>query len=127
MASIQLVRLPGDLAAPLSRVLQSQGHHFVVTNSVESAARPSDAKILFVGGDGPDYRAVVQELTLRRRDAAVIVVNRLPENSRWLDALELGAADYCGAPFEAIQVNWLIEGALRGLAMKAGRVAKAAA
>lgn len=119
MATILLVRVPGDLAEPLSRVLLSQGHRIVVTNSVESAVRKADASILFVGGDGPDYRAVLQELTLRRRDAAVIVVNRLPENSRWLDALEMGAADYCGAPFEDIQINWLIEGALRGLTMKA--------
>ena len=119
MATILLVRLPGDLAEPLSRVLHSQGHRVVLTNSLEAAIRKTDASILFVGGDGTDYRAVIQELTLRRHDAAVIVVNRLPENSRWLDALEMGAADYCGAPFEDIQIHWLIEGAQRGLTMKA--------
>ncbi len=119
MASILLVRLPGDLAEPLSRVLHSQGHRTILTNSVESAIRKTEASILFVGGDGSDYRAVVQELARRRRDAAVIVVNRLPENMRWLDALELGAADYCGAPFEPIQIRWLIEGAQRGLGVRA--------
>ena len=91
----------------------------MATSSLEMAVRKAEASILFVGGDGPDYRAVLQELTLRRRDAAVIVVNRLPENARWLDALEMGAADYCGAPFEERQINWLIDGALRGLTLKA--------
>jgi hypothetical protein len=43
------------------------------------------------------------------------VVNRFPENARWLDALELGAADYCGAPFENVQIDWLVNGALKGL------------
>jgi len=34
-----------------------------------------------------------------------------------LDALELGAADYCGAPFEKVQIQWLLQGALgRGAA-----------
>jgi hypothetical protein len=41
------------------------------------------------------------------------VVNRFPENGRWLDALEMGAADYCGAPFENVQINWLVNGALK--------------
>jgi hypothetical protein len=43
----------------------------------------------------------------------VVLVNRLPENDRWLDALEPGAADYCGAPFEPIQMGWLLDSVLR--------------
>jgi DNA-binding response OmpR family regulator len=42
-----------------------------------------------------------------------VIVNRHPENSRWLDALELGAADYCGAPFEPVQMRWLLDSVLR--------------
>jgi hypothetical protein len=62
---------------------------------------------------------MVQKLTTKRRDAAVILVNRFPEDARWLDALELGAADYCGAPFETTQVRWVVEGALYGLSKAA--------
>jgi DNA-binding NtrC family response regulator len=43
-----------------------------------------------------------------RPELPVVLVNRHPENSRWLDALELGAADYCGAPFEPTQLRWLV-------------------
>ena len=42
----------------------------------------------------------------------VIVVSRLPEVSAWLQALEQGAADYCGAPFEARQVRWALNSSL---------------
>ena len=119
MASILLVRLPGDLAEPLLDVLQAEGHCVRLTNSLESAVERGEFRILFVSGEGSDYRSVVQELARRRPDAAVIVVNRLPESSRWLDALELGAADYCGAPFEPVQVRWLVDGAMRGLAARA--------
>jgi len=45
------------------------------------------------------------------------MVNRVPENSRWLDALELGASDYCGAPFETVQVRWLVDAVLRSTAV----------
>jgi len=42
-----------------------------------------------------------------------VVVNRFPENSRWLDALDLGAADYCGAPFEPVLMRWLVDSVMR--------------
>ena len=43
----------------------------------------------------------------------VVVVSRVPEVSAWLEALENGAADYCGAPFEARQVRWLLHSAMK--------------
>jgi hypothetical protein len=36
----------------------------------------------------------------------------VPEVTDWLKALEHGAADYCGAPFEARQVRWLLNSSL---------------
>jgi len=42
----------------------------------------------------------------------VIVVSRVPEVSSWLHALEQGAADYCGAPFEARQIRWALNSSL---------------
>ena len=45
----------------------------------------------------------------------VVVVSRLPEVDAWLNALEEGAADYCAAPFEAIQLSWLLQTHLAGL------------
>ena len=78
-----------------------------------SAAFQRDVDIVFAGGDGPDYREVVGRLTALRPGLRVVLVNRLPENARWLDALELGAADYCGAPFESLQMRWLVDSVLR--------------
>jgi hypothetical protein len=39
-------------------------------------------------------------------------VSRLPEVSGWLQALEQGAADYCGAPFEPRHVRWALNSSL---------------
>jgi hypothetical protein len=46
--------------------------------------------------------------------APVVVVSRLPEVDAWLNALEAGAADYCAAPFEPVQMRWLLENHLPG-------------
>ena len=116
MASVILLGLENDLAQSLTTLLRRLSHDVTVTNSLTQSLGDRRARVVFAGGDGPDYREIVRKLTAERPDAAVIVVNRLPDNTRWLDALELGAADYCGAPFESNQINWLMTGALRGLA-----------
>ncbi len=106
MAYIALLGLENDLAEQLSIVLRAQHHSVHVTNSIDDSA----ADILFSTGDTPNYRDLIGELAGKR---PVVVVNRFPENSRWLDALELGAADYCGAPFEPVLMRWLVDSVLR--------------
>jgi DNA-binding response OmpR family regulator len=83
------------------------------TASLTRVLRDKRAQLVFVAGDSANYRETVRALLAARGDLPVILVNRFPENGRWLDALELGATDYCGAPFEKVQMQWLVEGALR--------------
>lgn len=110
VANITLLGLEKDLAEQLSNVLRAQHHRVHVTNSIQET--PAD--IVFSTGDTSDYPDVIRRLAGK---TPVVVVNRLPENGRWLDALELGAADYCGAPFEPVMMRWLVDSVLRrGLA-----------
>ncbi len=113
MATMLLLGMEKDLETELSRVLRQHGHIIQVTDSIETALLKRDVDILFAGGDGPDYKDTLRKLRGRRPGLRVVLVNRLPENSRWLDALELGAADYCGAPFEPVQMRWLVDSVLR--------------
>lgn len=54
-----------------------------------------------------------KEASTRFKRTPVVVVSRLPEVNNWLDALEAGAADYCAAPFESVQMKWLLDTHLR--------------
>jgi DNA-binding response OmpR family regulator len=108
-----LFGMESDLAAELARILLHDGHHVHMTCSMDTLPRHVRGHIVFAGGDGPDYRETVRSLVDRCPAVPVVMVNRVPENSRWLDALELGASDYCGAPFEQAQVRWLIDAVLR--------------
>jgi len=112
MANIILFGLDNDLADQLRAVLHQQGHQVQGSDSPE-APEFQAADILFASGDRPDYRQTVSRLTRRHPRLPLVVVNRHPESRRWLDALELGAADYCGAPFEPVQVHWLIDAVMR--------------
>lgn len=51
---------------------------------------------------------VLRQVLSLYRDVPVVVVSRLPEMEDWLNALEAGAADYLAAPFETIQLRWLL-------------------
>ena len=108
MAKIILLGLENDLAEQLRPILRRQGHEVQATESSE-APEIRRADVLFAGGDRPDYRETVSSLTRKHPFLPVVLVNRHPENARWLDALELGAADYCGAPFESVQIQWVLD------------------
>jgi len=42
-------------------------------------------------------------------DLPVVVVSRLPDTHEWLEVLESGADDYIAAPFETVQLRWLLD------------------
>jgi DNA-binding response OmpR family regulator len=111
-----LFGMESDLADSLARILRLDGHHVHMTRSIETLPSHAGDHIVFAGGDGPNYRETLRGLVDRCREIPVVMVNRVPENSRWLDALELGASDYCGAPFEPVQVRWLVDAVLRSVA-----------
>ena len=71
-----------------------------------------DADIVFAGGEPKHYLALLRDVREERPTLPFVVVTRVPETREWLDALEAGATDYCSAPFENRQINWLMESAL---------------
>jgi len=62
-----------------------------------------DPNVVFCPVEGP----VFEEAQRRFPHCPIVVVSRLPEVSAWLDALDAGAADYCGAPFEPAHLSWM--------------------
>jgi DNA-binding NtrC family response regulator len=106
MARILLAGLETAMADELSRVLRQLGQN------VEAAAVGSDVAV--PGGIQLIFAPQADLLSVQRSypGIPVIVVSRLPEVSAWLWALEQGAADYCGAPFEARQVRWALNSSL---------------
>ena len=110
-----LFGLSEDLARELLRPLSK------LCGRVESVAKGSEndsmssladsaAQIIFCGAD----TGVVSRLRETKPEAQIVVVSRHPEVSGWLDSIEAGASDYCAAPFETAQVQWILETSLRG-------------
>ena len=100
MAKILLLGLETPIAEQLTSVLTQLGQDVTTADTV------SDVQVIFVP-EG-DFHAVQDS----RPGIPLIVVSRVPEVSKWLNALEQGAADYCGAPFEARQLRWALNSSL---------------
>lgn len=97
-----LFGLEEALASSLQEVLSRCGCRARLAGSDES---PRPADIVFCAST-PDLRRAALN---RFHGLPVVVVSRLPEVEGWLDALEDGAADYCAAPFEPVQLKWLLD------------------
>ena len=108
-----MLGIDNDLADQLSHVLRGEGHTVRAVDHYIGVVVSSGADLVFAGGDAPDYRDAIIQIRRTRPDLPVVLVNRQPENARWLDALDLGAADYCSAPFEPVLMRWLIGSVLK--------------
>lgn len=106
MAKIVLLGLDCASADELSLVLRQLGHSVTVATRCDAAVEAVDSDLIFAGSD--DLREALSRYPTR----PVIVTSRLPEMHAWITALEAGAADYCGAPFEPTQVRWVLNTAL---------------
>lgn len=102
--------LAGELLRPLAMFCDDvQSVRKERTRQSISDIANSSAQIIFCGADV----SVVNELKTAKPDASIVVVSRHPEVSDWLDSIEAGASDYCAAPFETQQVQWILESSMR--------------
>ena len=107
MAKILIFGLDRSLTDQLDPVLKQLGQTVQVAPSTSRVLEHTDADLVFAAGDS------IETVRKQRPELPVVVVSRLPEVSGWLDALDAGACDYCGAPFEATQVRWVLDSSLR--------------
>jgi DNA-binding NtrC family response regulator len=112
MARVILLGLPQDLANQLAGVLHAENHQVSRKTYIQDLQRGRTPTVVFVSGDSPEYPETLAALREIQPQVPVVVVSRTPETRQWLDALEAGAMDYCGAPFEQVQVRWVMNSAL---------------
>ncbi len=67
-----------------------------------------DADLIFCSAVGHELRSLMDITNRMKSHPAVIVVSRLPEESRQLDAIEAGAQGYVAAPFEPQRLGGLL-------------------
>ena len=112
MANVCFVGLEPHTAAQLHRALDQQAHKVEVLPADTTAEKLRNADVVFAAGDNHGYRKLLAEVRTRAPRQPFIVVTRLPDTRKWIDALEGGATDYCAEPLEPHQIYWLLDAAL---------------
>ncbi|MBC8166171.1 MAG: hypothetical protein H7Y20_09900 [Bryobacteraceae bacterium] len=103
-----LFGISDDLGADLVRSLLPFCSDVQSLTDAQAAPESLDlsfAQIIFCK---PDIN-VVKTLRTLKPEASIIVVSRHPEVSGWLDSIEAGATDYCAAPFDSVQMKWMLD------------------
>ena len=113
MSRVTLLGLPEDLERQLAQVLRDEAHKVIRKLHVQDLRHGPKSSAVFISADDPEFRRTIAQLRESDPLVPVIVVTRMPGTAQWLDALEAGATDYCGAPFERVQVRWIMDSVIR--------------
>ncbi len=112
MANILLIGFDRVTTEHLGRLVVQELHKFEV-RSLDLANIPiTGFDVILASGDDKNCLKLLAAFRAQNSNVPFIVVNRLPETARWLEALEAGATDYWAAPFERVQLRWLLDSAL---------------
>ncbi len=109
-----LYGLETTLAQELADSLALLGVRCRLAGGQESAsAQAGIVDIAFASADRARVGPLITELRAIKPELAVVVVSRNPEASQWIDSLEVGADDYCCAPFERMALRWILDANLK--------------
>jgi DNA-binding NtrC family response regulator len=112
MSRFALLGLPEDLGHQLTRILLAESHQVSRKQYLSDLRRGPRPSAVFISSDGLEYCQTLSLLRETYPKLPVIVVSRFPDVKQWLDALDAGASDYCGAPFERVQLHWILNSVL---------------
>jgi DNA-binding response OmpR family regulator len=104
MAKVFLIGLEQVTASQIRGVFPPETHSIECKDGIGSASEVPDADIVFAGGERDQSLSLLRQLREAKPALPCVILSRMPETKDWLDALEAGAADYIGAPFDAGQL-----------------------
>ena len=109
-ATILLYGLEPELENELVQVL---GRYHVRPCHSDDLDEIAEASMVFCSAVGGPLRSLLALTHKLPSPPPVVVVSRLKEVSRELDAREAGAQDYCAAPFDAFRLGNILSATLQ--------------
>ncbi len=101
---VLLAGIEHPLVDSLAQHLSDRGLEVHESETLSAANQTLSFDIAFCETDPTGLMALLQSV-----HCPVVVVSRVPNTREWLDAMDAGAADYCAAPFEREQLDWILE------------------
>jgi DNA-binding NtrC family response regulator len=117
-ARIAVFGLDDKLVSELTTLLDQLGQTYRKFQKTEDAdclriIDLLDPDLIFYAAENGDLTPILSAGQQMRPALPVVVVSRHADVPHWLDALEAGAADYCAAPFDRREIEWILETKMR--------------
>ena len=106
LRTISLIDFPESHAEDLAALSAHLG--FGINRQEHADEIPGDTAAVFVCGDRTGWLEKICRIREAHRRMFVVIATREPDHEKWLDALEAGANDYCCAPLDTRQFEWLL-------------------
>ena len=107
MARVVFSGLELSAAEQLASLLAVDGHE-IQREKDDPIGELLNANIVFIGGEPEQYLPVLRRVRAVDSALCFVVIAGYPDTSEWLHALDAGATDYWGIPFDLKQVRSLI-------------------
>lgn len=124
--TILLIGLDQNLAEELGAKIAENESRVYKTPGSDDCEKVLDRvcpDLVFCPSDRRHFLNVLAAARRSPRRVPVVAVSRAPEVTEWLDAMEAGASDYCGAPFESRDIRWILTTNLERRSLTAGSLA----
>ncbi|MFN8006797.1 MAG: hypothetical protein U0V70_07210 [Terriglobia bacterium] len=115
-----LVISASDYMLPLLGLLEESGFDVYSVSSCEQARQflgsEPEVQVVFTDEEAPGggWGRVLKDVAQICMAAEIIVCTRFGDERLWCNVLERGAYDLLVAPYQMKDVQWVVEGALKG-------------
>ncbi len=117
MAQILLAGLDREIASDFSGKLNQLGFPSQTAAFDLNTADAAAADVIFASGDDVRCLGLLNRVRSQAPSKPFIIVGRVAEEERWLEALEAGATDYCTSEISLDNLGWILTNALNLRAM----------
>jgi DNA-binding NtrC family response regulator len=112
MANILLVGLPSETVTDFTEKLQLLPHRLEVIPFPARGLDASQFDLIIASSDDCRCKSLLRAVRRQRPELPFVMVSSVADDSKWVEALEAGATDYCPADIDRQHLYWMIENAL---------------
>ena len=112
MANILLVGLPSDTAADFVRKLEPLRPSITSQPYPSRSMDVSHVDLVLACSDDCRCRSLLRQVHRQRPELPFVMVSSMADDSKWIEALEAGATDYCRTDIDPSHLRWIVENAL---------------
>jgi DNA-binding NarL/FixJ family response regulator len=109
MANILLIGLSPETVAAFTYKLLPLNHRIESVPYTSNQSEFWAVDLIIASSDDFRWRSLLKQVRSRQPNFPFVLVSSLADDSKWIEALEAGATDYCPSDIDSAQLRWIIQ------------------